>query len=164
MISRDYALVGSTSRAAVWGSSVGDDEPKLVSTSENQWKHVVLEELILLIWLPSSGGQLRSLSERPALRAVALMSLSSIKDATVSTSSTVGARIADCWTKGDSIGELRDPRGCFTPEGKICVADTMNDRIQTFDLNGQPLSSFGERGNKLGQLSFQMCSTLAVTS
>ena len=58
-------------------------------------------------------------------------------------------------TKGDSIGELRDPRGgCFTPEGKICVADTMNDRIQTFDLNGQPLSSFGERGNKLGQLSF----------
>ena len=30
----------------------------------------------------------------------------------------------------------------------------MNDRIQTFDLNGQPLSSFGERGNKHGQLSF----------
>ena len=120
MISRDYVLVGSTSRAAVWGSSVGDDEPKLVSTSENQWKHVVLEELILLIWLPSSGGQLRSLSERPALRAVALMSLSSIKDGTVSTSSTVGARIADCWEqKAIALESFGIPEGAASlPKAK----------------------------------------------
>ena len=30
----------------------------------------------------------------------------------------------------------------------------MNDRVQTFDTSGQPVSTFGEKGNKVGQLSF----------
>ena len=58
-------------------------------------------------------------------------------------------------TKGSEIGNLRDPRGgTFTPDGRVAVADTMNDRIQFFNSSGQPVSTLGEKGNKLSQFSF----------
>ena len=35
--------------------------------------------------------------------------------------------------------------------GRVHVADTLNDRIQTFDADGNPLASWGERGEGDGQ-------------
>lgn len=38
--------------------------------------------------------------------------------------------------------------------GKIYVSDTMNKRVQVFDMEGKPLLKFGQEGKKQGQFSF----------
>ena len=55
---------------------------------------------------------------------------------------------------GSAPGELTAPRNvAIAPDGQIFVADSGNNRIQVFDADGQPLTSFGETGAGDGQFN-----------
>lgn len=53
---------------------------------------------------------------------------------------------------GSESGEFRYPTHLALANGTLYVTDTMNARIQAFDLNGTPIMQFGQRGLYLGNL------------
>ena len=52
-----------------------------------------------------------------------------------------------------SFGSFSYPQGITGAEGKIYVADTGNNKILTFDLDGEFISEFGSGGSKNGQFN-----------
>jgi sugar lactone lactonase YvrE len=73
------------------------------------------------------------------------------------------AFIREWGTKGDGIGEFRDPLGAVDRvNGLVYVADSSNRRIQVFGLDGAYLDQWGEQGDLNGQ--FQMPVAIAVGS
>ncbi len=55
--------------------------------------------------------------------------------------------------RGTELGKFNFPTHLFLKKGRLYVTDTMNFRIQVFDLEGKPLSKFGEAGASFGQLA-----------
>ena len=58
-------------------------------------------------------------------------------------SSIDGSFLFEFGSKGDQPGQLNNPQGvCIANQGRIIVADTYNDRLQSFTHEGHPISSF----------------------
>lgn len=71
-----------------------------------------------------------------------------------------GARVGAFGTRGGAIGEFNFPTSLAFAGNSLLVNDTLNYRIQTFMLDGTPMSSFGEVGDGSGQ--FALSKGLAV--
>ena len=64
-----------------------------------------------------------------------------------------GELIKSFGSYGSEDGQFNEPYGVdVDEEGRIIVADTLNDRIQVFDNDGSFLRSFGSKGSSEGQL------------
>jgi hypothetical protein len=64
---------------------------------------------------------------------------------------TIGAR-------GSGPAQFGLPRGLArTPEGHVCVVDTLNDRVQVFDAQGNWLRDIGRPGDNVGSFGRPKC-------
>lgn len=62
---------------------------------------------------------------------------------------------------GDKIGELKMPQGAHVDQdGNVWVSDTLNDRLQVFSIEGEPLKVIGERGS--GPLQFNQPGEMVI--
>ncbi|MGM0508854.1 MAG: NHL repeat-containing protein [Fusobacteriota bacterium] len=52
--------------------------------------------------------------------------------------------------EGELLGQVKNPQSIYVDDKYICVADTDNNRIQIFTLDGGIVSSFGYKGVKVG--------------
>ena len=52
-------------------------------------------------------------------------------------------------SKGSDLNQLNDPEGiALSPDGRIFIADTANNRILVWDQDGKPLTSYGSFGTR----------------
>jgi DNA-binding beta-propeller fold protein YncE len=66
----------------------------------------------------------------------------------------IGGNFQASWDGSDGAGKFGNPRGVLiTAESNVYVADTENNRIQLFDVDGDYVSSFGGYGHNEGELS-----------
>ena len=68
--------------------------------------------------------------------------------------------IAMWGTKGTGPGQFNDPTGIAIAGNEVFVADSRNNRIQVFDLDGRFLRQFGTAGTGMGQLGRPMNLTI----
>ena len=72
-----------------------------------------------------------------------------------------GYQFVMTWGKqGSAPGQFHDPNGIAVASGKVFVADSRNNRIQVFDLNGNFIRQFGMPGKGLGKLKRPMNLTI----
>ncbi len=68
-----------------------------------------------------------------------------------------GYKFVQAWGKqGDGPGEFNEPIGISISGNEVFVSDAGHNRIQVFDLNGNFLRTFGNEGDKLGELARPM--------
>jgi len=69
-------------------------------------------------------------------------------------STTDGAAVRTIGRRGSEPGEFNFPTNVSVDkEGRLYVTDTLNFRIQSFDLEGRPLGAFGTLGDTPGSLN-----------